>query len=126
MGVFYETIPDPLIAWTLEQKMFWVATAPLAGGGHVNVSPKGGAYFGVPDARTFWYLDLTGSGNETISHLHERGNGRVTVMFNAFEGPPRIVRFWGKGMFLEFSVFWFVGGRGGVLADRCVVCRASA
>lgn len=77
--------------------MFWVASAPLTGDGHVNVSPKGGPYFGVPDEKTFWYLDLTGSGNETISHLWERGNGRITIMFNAFEGPPKIVRLWGKG-----------------------------
>ena len=97
MGVYYETIPESLIKWCMDQKLFWVASAPLAGDGHVNVSPKGGPYFGIPDERTIWYLDLTGSGNETISHLHERGNGRVTIMFNAFEGPPKIVRFWGKG-----------------------------
>ena len=99
MGVFYETIPSRLQNWCRDQKVFWVATAPLSGNGHVNVSPKGGQYFGIPDESTFWYMDLTGSGNETISHLHERGNGRITIMFNAFEGPPQIVRFWGKGMF---------------------------
>jgi hypothetical protein len=97
MGVFYETIPESIMPWILEQKMFWVATAPLAGSGHVNVSPKGGPYFGVPDEKSFWYMDLTGSGNETISHLHESGNGRITVMFNNFEAPPRIVRLWGHG-----------------------------
>jgi hypothetical protein len=119
MGVYYETIPDKTIRWCLEQKMsvtskashpvfssnmitrFWVATAPLAGNGHVNVSPKGGQYFGIPDEKTFWYLDLSGSGNETISHIYEPGNGRVTVMFNAFTGPPEIVRFWGTGRVLE-------------------------
>ena len=106
MGVFYESIPDALISWIREQKVFWVATAPLAGNGHVNVSPKGGEYFGVPDAHSFWYLDLTGSGNETISHLHEPRNGRITVMFNAFEGPPRIVRLWGKGMDLAIPPFF--------------------
>ncbi|TID23597.1 hypothetical protein E2P81_ATG03162 [Venturia nashicola] len=101
MGIYYETIPASLQGWCLSQKMFWVATAPLSGDGHVNVSPKGGPYFGIPDEKTFWYLDLTGSGNETISHLWERGNGRITVMFNAFEGAPRIVRLWGKGRVLE-------------------------
>jgi len=101
MGVFYETIPDRLKKWCLTQKLFWVATAPLAGDGHVNVSPKGGEYFGIIDEKTFWYHDLTGSGTETISHLHERGNGRITIMFNAFEGPPQIIRFWGKGRVLE-------------------------
>lgn len=101
MGVYYETIPSSLQQWILDQKMLWVATAPLSGAGHVNVSPKGGPYFGIVDERTFWYLDLTGSGNETLSHLHEPGNGRITIMFNAFEGPPKIVRLWGKGTALE-------------------------
>ena len=97
MGKFYETIPKSLFPWIREQKVFWVASAPLSGNGHVNVSPKGGAYFGVLDEKTFWYMDLTGSGIETTSHLHEPGNGRITILFNAFEGPPRILRFWGKG-----------------------------
>lgn len=97
MGVFYETIPKSLEAWILEQKVVYIASAPLSAQGHVNVSPKGGLYFGIVDERTFWYMDLTGSGIETTSHLHEPGNGRITVLFNAFEGPPRIVRLWGKG-----------------------------
>ena len=95
MGVFYEEIPNSLREWIMQQKMFCVATAPLSKNGHVNVSPKGGEYFGIIDSRTFWYLDLSGSGNETIAHLHE--NGRVTIMLNAFEGPPKIVRLWGYG-----------------------------
>lgn len=101
MGAFYETIPESLIPWILAQKMFCVATAPLSGRGHVNISPKGGAYFGVLDPRTFWYMDLTGSGSETIAHLYEPGNGRITIMLNAFEGPPRILRLWGTGRVLE-------------------------
>jgi len=101
MGQFYETIPEHLLKWILEQKMFWVATAPLSGSGHVNVSPKGGLFFGLLDDKTFWYHDLTGSGNETISHLYEPGNGRITIMFNAFEGSPRIVRLFGRGTVLE-------------------------
>ncbi|KAK5138450.1 hypothetical protein LTR08_000036 [Meristemomyces frigidus] len=110
MGVFYETIPKSMIKWILEQKVFWVATAPLSAVGHVNLSPKGGQYFGVIDERTFWYMDLTGSGNETISHLLEPGNGRATVLLNAFEGPPKIVRLWGQGRVLTngtqaFSTF---------------------
>ncbi|KAK7962567.1 uncharacterized protein PG986_003392 [Apiospora aurea] len=99
MGAFYEAIPDSMIPWLRAQKMFWIATAPLSARGHVNVSPKGGDCFGIPDNRSFWYHDLTGSGNETISHLYE--NGRVTVMFHAFEGPPRIVRLYGTGSVLE-------------------------
>ncbi|ROW08178.1 hypothetical protein VPNG_06900 [Cytospora leucostoma] len=101
MGVFYEQIPQSLFKWILEQKMFCVATAPLSGAGHVNISPKGGANFGVLDERTFWYMDLTGSGSETVAHLYEPGNGRITVMFNAFEGPPRILRLFGHGRVLE-------------------------
>ena len=103
MGVFYETIPSTLQTWILEQKVLWVASAPLSASGHVNVSPKGGQYFGIVDSKTFWYLDLTGSGIETLSHLHEPGNGRITVMFNAFEGAPRIVRLWGHGEVLEYE-----------------------
>jgi len=103
MGAYYETIPPSLNGWIMAQKMLWVATAPLSGSGHVNVSPKGGPYFGIVDQRTFWYLDLTGSGNETVSHLHEPGNGRITIMFNAFEGPPKIVRLWGTGRALELG-----------------------
>ncbi|KAL1836190.1 hypothetical protein VTJ49DRAFT_5457 [Mycothermus thermophilus] len=101
MGQFFETIPEHLMTWILEQKMFWVATAPLSGSGHVNVSPKGGSYFGLLNNRTFWYMDLSGSGNETISHLYESGNGRITVMFSAFHGAPRIVRLFGQGSVLE-------------------------
>ncbi|KAI1324920.1 pyridoxamine phosphate oxidase family protein [Xylariaceae sp. FL0255] len=106
MGVYYEEIPESLIPWILAQKLFWVSTAPLSGGGHVNVSPKGGDssdFFRVPDRRTFLYTDMTGSGAETISHIHEPGNGRITILFNAFEGAPKIIRLWGKGRVLEFG-----------------------
>lgn len=101
MGVFYETIPSSLRPWILEQKMLWVGSAPLSADGHINISPKGGQYFGIVDERTFWYMDLTGSGVETHAHLHEPGNGRICVMFMAFEGPPRIIRIWGKGRAIE-------------------------
>lgn len=144
MGAFFETLPPSLVDWLLAQKVFWIASAPLSGSGHVNVSPKGvadkgGPFFGIirepaasapasasttpstaaPAAndgtvasgevekyskaakkeviKKFWYMDLTGSGIETTSHLHEPGNGRITVLFNAFDGPPRIVRLFGKG-----------------------------
>jgi hypothetical protein len=75
--------------------MFFVATAPLGGDGHVNVSPKGGDTLRVLDERTVAYLDLTGSGVETIAHLRE--NGRITLMVCAFSGPPQIVRVFGRG-----------------------------
>ncbi|KAI0552318.1 pyridoxamine phosphate oxidase family protein [Xylaria curta] len=103
MGAFFEEIPENVMDWIVKQKVFWISTAPLSRHGHVNVSPKGGDCFGVPDRRTFWYMDMTGSGNETISHLLEPGNGRVTILFNAFEGPPRILRLWGKGRVLEYG-----------------------
>lgn len=77
------------------QRVFFVATAPSGGGGHVNLSPKGLDTFTVVDARTVAWLDLTGSGIETVAHL--RDDGRITIMFCAFEGPPRIVRLHGRG-----------------------------
>lgn len=101
MGVFYETIPPSLLEWIPQQKVFFVATAPLSGDGHVNVSPKGGPYFGLIGNNKFWYMDITGSGVETISHLYESGNARITIMFCAFEGAPKIVRLWGKGKVIE-------------------------
>lgn len=104
MGHFYETIPENIYQWILQQKMLFVATAPLSADGHVNVSPKGGQYFGLIDEKTFWYMDLSGSGCETISHLRE--NGRITVMFAGFVGAPRIVRLWGTGKYSERGCGW--------------------
>ena len=78
------------------QPMFFVATAPSGGGGHVNVSPKGMAgTFAVLGEHRVAYLDFHGSGAETIAHLAE--NGRITIMFCAFQGPPNIVRLYGTG-----------------------------
>jgi hypothetical protein len=82
-----------------KQRVFFVATAPLAATGRVNLSPKGLDSFRVIDPRTVAYLDLTGSGIETVAHLRE--NGRIVLMFCAFEGPPRIVRLHGRGEALE-------------------------
>jgi len=93
-----KTIPaldDALISWITTQPVFFVATAPDGPGGHVNVSPKGHDTFRVLDPMRVAYLDLTGSGAETIAHL--RQNGRITVMFAGFTGPPRIVRMHGRG-----------------------------
>ncbi|KAF9697491.1 hypothetical protein EKO04_004352 [Ascochyta lentis] len=102
MGVYYETIPASLNPWIHKQQMLLVGTAPLAGDGHINISPKGGTdFFGVLSPTQFWYMDLTGSGIETHAHLHEPDNGRICVMFMAFEGPPQIVRIWGTGTALE-------------------------
>jgi hypothetical protein len=96
MGRTYERIDERLAAFLLRQPVFFVGTAPLAGDGHVNLSPKGLAgTFAVLDDHRVAYLDLTGSGVETIAHLRE--NGRIVVMCCAFSGPPRIVRLHGRG-----------------------------
>ncbi len=96
MGRLFERLDERLRTFIAAQPLFFVATAPLDGDGHVNVSPKGHAdTFRVLDDRTVAYLDLTGSGAETAAHLRE--NGRVTIMFCAFEGPPKILRLYGRG-----------------------------
>ncbi|KAG8856023.1 hypothetical protein FRB96_006590 [Tulasnella sp. 330] len=98
MGKFYDEIPESIIPFIEEQEMFWVGSAPLSGNGHVNISPKGyRGTFKLLGKNRCMYQDLSGSGNETVSHLYEKGNGRLTIMFTAFNGPPNIVRFWGKG-----------------------------
>jgi hypothetical protein len=79
--------------------MFFVASAPLAASGHVNLSPKGLDSLAILGAREIAYLDFVGSGAETIAHVRE--NGRVVVMLCAFEGPPRIVRLHGRGTAVE-------------------------
>jgi hypothetical protein len=95
MAKVFESIDERLEAWIARQRMFFVGTAP-SGGGHVNVSPKGPIEtLRVLDGRTVAYLDLVGSGAETIAHL--RDNGRITLMFCAFSGPPRILRLHGQG-----------------------------
>jgi Pyridoxamine 5'-phosphate oxidase len=92
----YDSIDERLAAWMVAQPLFFVATAPLAASGHVNCSPKGGpGSFAVLGGRRVAYQDLTGSGAETVAHLQE--NGRVVLMFCAFEGPPKIVRLHGRG-----------------------------
>lgn len=93
MATFFDEITDQQRARIEEQHMFFVATAP--GKGRVNVSPKGMDSFRILDANTVAYLDLTGSGNETSAHL--RDNGRITIMFCAFEGKPLIMRLFGQG-----------------------------
>jgi hypothetical protein len=96
MGRTYDRLDDRLRPWMERQPVFFVATAPLSGAGHVNCSPKGNRQeLVVIDERRLAYLDQTGSGVETIAHLRE--NGRIVLMFCAFEGPPRIVRVHGRG-----------------------------
>jgi hypothetical protein len=95
VGKTFEDIDDRLASWIAEQQVFFVASAPLDAHGHVNVSPKGPiGTLRVLDANTIAYLDLVGSGAETIAHVRE--NGRIVIMFCAFEGPPRILRVHGR------------------------------
>lgn len=102
MANVFEGIVPSLRDWVARQSMFFVATAPLAAHGHVNVSPKGpiGA-LSIVDEHTVAYLDVSGSGAETIAHVRE--NGRIVVMLCAFEGAPRIVRFHGTGRVIRWD-----------------------
>ncbi|MCU1663372.1 MAG: pyridoxamine 5-phosphate oxidase-related FMN-binding protein [Pseudonocardia sp.] len=96
MAKVYEGVDAAMAAWIEQQPVFFVATAPLADDGLVNLSPKGTmGTFRLVDEQTFAYLDMTGSGVETIAHLQE--NGRICVMFCAFDGRPNIVRLHGTG-----------------------------
>jgi hypothetical protein len=96
VGREYDVIDERWRDWIARQPLFFVGTAPRAEDGHVNVSPKGpGGTFRVLDERTVAYLDVIGSGAETIAHLRE--NGRIVVMFCAFDGPPKILRLHGRG-----------------------------
>ncbi|MDR1999002.1 MAG: pyridoxamine 5'-phosphate oxidase family protein [Frankiaceae bacterium] len=91
-----DAIDAELAAWLEDQPVFFVATAPSGASGHVNVSPKGQrGTFAVLGPLRVGYLDFTGSGTETIAHL--RDNGRITLMFVAFDGRPNIVRLYGCG-----------------------------
>jgi predicted pyridoxine 5'-phosphate oxidase superfamily flavin-nucleotide-binding protein len=99
MGKVHDAIDGRLRDFIERQQVFFVATAPLAADGHVNLSPRGiPGTFRVVDDHTFAWLDVTGSGSETVAHLRE--NGRITVMFCAFDGPPNIVRLHGRGRIL--------------------------
>ena len=95
MGKENEFITDEHREYIEQQKMFFVCTAPLSGNGHINLSPKGFDCFRVLSPTKVGYLDIIGSGNETSAHLLE--NGRITFMFCSFDGPPKILRLYGKG-----------------------------
>ncbi len=96
MGKVLDGIDDKLATWLEAQPLFFVATAPLSGEGLINLSPKGlHGSFSVIDEHTVAYLDLTGSGIETVAHVRE--NGRIVIMFCAFDGRPSIVRMHGTG-----------------------------
>lgn len=99
MGKIYSTIDDSIRKFIEAQPVFFVGSAPLDPDGHVNVSPKGLDTLRILSPQTIAYLDLTGSGIETVSHLKE--NGRIVLMFCAFQGPPKIFRLHGQGRVIE-------------------------
>lgn len=99
MGKVYEAIDDRLAELIGRQHVFFVATAALAAEGSVNLSPKGLDSLVILDPHTVAYLDLVGSGAETIAHLRE--NGRITILFCSFEGSPLLLRLYGRGEVFE-------------------------
>jgi len=99
MGKVYEAIDERLAELIGRQHLFFVATAALSAEGSVNLSPKGLDSFVILDPHTVAYLDLVGSGAETIAHLRE--NGRITILFCSFEGSPLLLRFYGRGEVFE-------------------------
>lgn len=99
MGRTFQSIDQRLADFIQRQRMFFVASAPLASTGHVNVSPKGLDTFRVLNPHEVAYLDCNGSGAETTAHVRE--NGRITLMFCAFEGPPKILRLYGNADVVE-------------------------
>lgn len=132
MAKYYDEITDELKEFISKQHLFFVASAPLSGDGHVNVSPKGLDSFRILGSHRVAYLDMTGSGNETSAHLHE--NGRITFMFCAFEGAPRILRLFGQGhVILPNTPAWeelaplftvYAGARQIIVADITTVQTA--
>jgi hypothetical protein len=103
MAQTFQKIPDELIPWIEEQPLFFVATAPADPATHVNLSPRGLDTFRVLGPNRVAWLDLTGSGVETIAHLKADADagGRITLMFCAFDDPPRVVRLYGRGTVRE-------------------------
>src|SRR5215213_11706456 len=125
MAKLFDEITDGLRAFIEAQPMFFVGTAPSGPDGHVNVSPKGGAnLFQVTGPHSFAYVDLMGSGIETIAHLRE--NGRIAVMFCSFEGGPKIVRLHGTGTPIQQDDEGFAEalGRFDITADQRAAVRS--
>ncbi len=99
MGKEYAEIDEPIRRFIERQHVFFVSTAPLAGDGMINCSPKGLDGLRVLGPKRLVYADLGGSGIETVAHVKE--NGRIVIMLCAFEGPPKIFRFYGRGRAVE-------------------------
>ncbi|KAJ3340799.1 hypothetical protein HDU93_006287 [Gonapodya sp. JEL0774] len=99
MQTILSEITESIREFIAKQKIFFVATAPLSAKGHINVSPRSSESFRIVNEHTAYWIDLTGSGAETIAHLKE--NRRIVVMFAGFEKQPNIVRLWGMGRVVE-------------------------
>lgn len=99
MSKVYPSLDGRMREFIEAQHMFFVGTAPVGAAEHVNISPKGMPTFRILGPSQVAYLDFVGSGAETIAHLRE--NGRIVLMFCAFDGPPKIVRLHGRGVVLE-------------------------
>src|SRR4051812_30678361 len=120
MSKVFDEIDEKLAAWIGRQRMFFVGTAPSGADGHVNVSPKGPIEsLRILDPHTVAYLDVIGSGAETVAHL--RDNGRIVVMLCSFEGPPRIVRLHGRGEVLAPDAIEFDGPAPPPATERAVI-----
>ncbi|MFK7739012.1 MAG: pyridoxamine 5'-phosphate oxidase family protein [Planctomycetota bacterium] len=107
MGKVMQAIDEELSRWITSQRMFFVASAPSGDGGHINCSPKDTASLRILGPTSVAWVDLTGSGVETVAHL--RDNGRIVLMFCAFEGAPQIVRLHGRGEVLRPDHAEFAG-----------------
>jgi len=116
MGKTRSMIDDVARQFIEAQHVFFVASAPLDSGGHVNLSPKGLDTFRILGPTTVAYVDFNGSGVETIAHLKE--NGRIVLMFCAFQGPPNIFRLYGHGRVVEAHEAEFAA-----LADSFPTCE---
>lgn len=101
MAKLFEELTEQLQQFILDQKMFFVGSAPLSGDGLINISPKGADSFRILDSKTVAYLDLTGSGVESIAHIRE--NGRFVILFCSFDKTPRILRLHGNGEVIDRS-----------------------
>ena len=101
MGKIYDAIDANLASFLEAQRIFFVASAPVGANGHINLSPKGLDSFRLLGPRQVAYADLTGSGIETVAHVRE--NGRLVLLFCAFEGPPKIVRLHGHAEVIDRS-----------------------
>ncbi|KAK5688545.1 hypothetical protein LTS10_000523 [Elasticomyces elasticus] len=123
MVKFFESILDEHRDFALKQQVFFIASAPLAGK-HINLSPKGlpATTLTVFGPNSVGYIDATGSGAETISHLHE--NGRATIMFCSFDKSPQIMRWFCKGTVVERDTPEFEKTLGRMGKEKIIGARA--